>query len=107
MSLSSLKTLLDTTGYPVAYRYFPDDDLTVNPPYITYVFRESDNFAADNIAFDKHGIIEVSLWTGSEKNLTAEAKVEDALDGDDIFYEVEEVYYEDEKMYEMLYTFEI
>lgn len=40
-------------------------------------------------------------------NLSAEQKVEAVLDGHGIFYEKSEVWIESEKLYEVLYQFEI
>lgn len=103
MKLSELKTLLDTTHYPVAYRAFPAPQPL---PCICYLETSSDNFGADNSVYTKISNIAVELYT-KEKDPTAERTVEQVLEGAGIFWQSQETYLDDEKCYEVIYEFQI
>ncbi len=103
MTFKKLKQILDGTGYPVAYRAFTEPQVL---PVICYLETSSDNFGADNIVFQPITNMAVELYTKT-KDLSAEAKVEKALEDAGIFWESQETYLADEKCYEKIYSFQI
>ena len=97
--------ILTACGIPYAYDHFAEGE-SPNPPFICYLVPNSDNFAADGKVYYKINELHIELYT-DYKDLSAEQKLEDALDANDIYYEKSEVWIESEKLYEVLYTFEM
>lgn len=104
MTLTELKSILDATGYPVAYSHFisTDNNPVPNPPFITYLVINSSNMFADNKVYKKIGNIQIELYT-NKKDLQAEKKLEDLLDLNEIPYETEETWIDTEKLFQKIY----
>lgn len=66
----------------------------------------SNNFGADGMVYLKIDEVHIELYTDC-KDLSAEQKTETVLDKYGIFYEKSEVWIESEKLYEVLYKFEM
>lgn len=99
MNLAELKQILDVAGYPVAYSHF---NAPPSPPYICYLVAYSSNFYADNKVLQKISNLQIELYT-FKKDLTAEQKLENVLDDNDIPYESTEVFIESEKLFQKIY----
>ena len=97
--------MLEEAGLPFAYDHFAEGE-SPDPPFICYLTPNSDNFAADGKAYYKINEIHIELYTDC-KDLSAEQKLENVLDAYDIYYEKSETWIESEKLYEVLYTFEM
>ena len=97
--------MLEEAGFPFAYDHFAEGE-SPDPPFICYLTPNSDNFAADGKTYYKINEIHIELYTDC-KDLSAEQKLEDVLDAYDIYYEKSETWIESEKLYEVLYTFEM
>lgn len=97
--------VLEATGIPFAYDHFAEGESPA-PPFICYLIPGSDNFAADGKAYYKINEYHIELYTDF-KDLAVEAKVEEALDRASIFYAKSETWIESEKLYEVLYQFEM
>ena len=54
----------------------------------------------------KISMVHIELYT-DEKSPATEQMLEDVLDAHEIFYEKSEIWIESEKLYEVLYTFEL
>lgn len=104
MTLSELNTILNQTGLPVAYTYFPDDE-QVKPPCITYEVAYSQNFGADNKVYSPFTNVDVFLYQKTKG--AAEAALEDVLDAAEIFWDKTETYLNDEKVYQTIYEVKI
>ena len=103
--MERLITILDSIGIPYAYDHFAEGE-SPEPPFICYLLPASDNFAADGRAYFKIDEVHIELYT-DRKDLSVEGKIEAVLDAHGIFYEKSEVWIESEKLYEVLYTFEM
>ena len=103
MTLASLKTLLETTKYPVAYQFFPEE-VAPDMPFICYAETGSDNFAADGKVFLPVKVVEVQLFT-KYKDTTAEGALETALKS--MYWTKECEYLEDEICHRTIYSIEI
>lgn len=103
MTLSELGSLLETTGYPVAYRSF---STTKTPPFICYLSPYSRNFAADNKVHQKIDHVQIELYTKT-KNTQAETKLENVLDGADLFYDKTETHIDAQEVYQIIYDCEV
>lgn len=103
--MEKLIEIMNKTGLPFAYDHFAEGE-SPNPPFICYLVPNSDNFAADGKVYYKINELHIELYTDC-KDLSAEQKLEDVLDANGIYYEKSEVWIESEKLYEVLYTFEM
>ena len=92
-------------GIPSAYDHFAEGE-SPSPPFITYLLPGSDNFPADGKVYFRITEVHIELYT-DEKNPEVEGVVEAVLDAHGIFYDKTEVWIETEKLYEVLYSFEM
>jgi hypothetical protein len=102
--MQDLIDLLSETGIPFAYDHFAEGE-SPEPPFITFLIPASDNFSADGVVYLKVDVVHIELYT-DEKNPETEAQVEEVLDRHGIFYDKTEVWIEEEKLYEVLWSFE-
>ena len=105
MTIEELAAMLQKMGIPFAYDHFAEGE-SPEPPFICYLLPGSDNFAADGMAYFKISEVRIELYT-DRKDLAVERKVEDVLDGQEVFYDKTEVWIQSEKLYEVLYSFEV
>ena len=80
--MDELLAIMGEIDIPSAYDHFAEGE-AVDPPFITYLLPGSDNFSA------------------------VERKVEAVLDEHGIFYDKTEVWIDTEKLYEVLYSFQM
>lgn len=103
--MDKLLQMLKDTGVPFAYDHFAEGE-AVDPPFLCYLLPGSHNFAADGKVYHKVSIVHLELYT-DEKNPSLEQAVETVLDSGEVFYDKTEVWIGSEKLYEVLYTFEM
>ncbi len=103
--MDKLLEIIKAMGISFAYDHFAEGE-AVDPPFICYLLPESDNFAADGKVYFKANEVHIELYTDT-KDLSVEQKVEAVLDEHGIYYDRSEVWIESEKLYEVLYTFEM
>lgn len=102
--MDELLAILKETGIPYAYDHFAEGE-SPEPPFICYLFPESNNFSADGIAYHKANSTHLELYTDT-KAPDVENTVEGVLDEHGIFYNKSETWIDSEKLYEVLYQFE-
>lgn len=103
--MDELMKLLTAFGLPYAYDHFAEGE-SPNPPFVCYLLPGSDNFSADGRVYFKINEVRMELYT-DYKDLVLEKKLEDMLDAHGIFYGKSETWIESEKLYEVLYSFEM
>lgn len=103
--MDELLVMLNKMGIPFAYDHFAEGE-SPEPPFICYLLPQSDHFSADGKVYYKISGVHIELYTDI-KDLSVEQKVEAVLDTHGIFYEKSEVWIESERLYEVLYTFEM
>ena len=103
--MEELLQMLQEMRIPFAYHHFAEGE-AVNPPFICYLLPGSNNFSADGKVYFKINEVRIELYTDL-KDLAVEQQVEDVLDEHEIFYNKSEVWIESEKLYEVLYSFEM
>ena len=103
--MEELLKMIKEMDIPFAYDHFAEGE-SPDPPFICYLLPETDNFAADGRVYLKVNEVNIELYTDT-KNLTVEQQVEAVLDKYGIFYERSEVWISSEKLYEVMYTFEM
>ena len=105
MTHNTLMEMLEETALPIAYDHFAEGESPA-PPFICFLYPGSDNFAADGRVYLKISEVHVELYI-DEKNPELEATLEAVLDRHGIFYEKTETWIESERLYEVLYYFEM
>ena len=103
--MDRLLSILNDIGVPYAYDHFAEGEAP-DPPFLCYLLPGSDNFSADGKVYLKVSSVNIELYTDS-KDLSVEQKLEAVLDTHGIFYDKTEVWIESEKLYEVLYSFEM
>lgn len=103
--MEELLQILSETQIPFAYHHFAEGE-SPEPPFICYLLPGSNNFSADGKVYYKINEVHIELYTDL-KDLAVEQRLEDVLDEHGIFYNKSETWIESEKLYEVLYTFEM
>ena len=103
--MEELVRIVSGMGIPFAYDHFAEGE-SPDPPFLCYLLPGSNNFSADGKVYYKIGQVNIELYT-DRKDPLLEQKLEDALDAASIFYNKTEVWIDSEKLYEVLYQFEM
>lgn len=105
MTLAELYNVLASTGLPVAYNAFPEDQAPALP-VITYNVAYTENFAASNMVYAKIRHIDIHLYT-AVKDETTEAKLEQALNGANLVWNYTEAFSNEQRAFHLVYEVEI
>ena len=97
--------LLKSLGLPFAYSHFAEGE-SPEPPFLLYLYPESHNYRADNIVWKEINKVYLEVYT-DKKDILVEKKIEKALMEKGIYWEKSETWIETEKLYEVLYSFEL
>lgn len=103
--MDRLVLIIKEMGIPFAYDHFAEGEAP-EPPFICYLLPGSDNFSADGKVYHRISEVRLELYTDF-KDPDTERKVETALDGVGIFYNKTETWIDSEKLYEVLYAFDM
>lgn len=103
--MDKLLALLQAVGVPVAYDHFAEGEAP-EPPFICYLLPGANNFAADGLPYFKVNEVRIELYT-DYKDLSVERLVESVLEQYGIFYDKSETWIESERLYEILYSFDM
>ena len=95
--------IMEEIGLSYAYDHFAEGE-SPDPPFICYLLPTDDNFAADGVVYYRISDVRIELYT-DYKNPIIEEKVTAVLDKYGIFYARNEVWIEDEKLYEVAFEF--
>lgn len=104
MTLEELSIKLKTSGLPLAYRQWPENEAPALP-YLVYYESSADTMSADGIAYYKISHITVELYA-KDKDLAAEGALEAALLGLH-WQKTNEQYLDTEHMMMCSYEFEV
>lgn len=100
-----LLQIISEIDIPSAYDHFAEGE-SPDSPFICYLLPGVNNFSADGKAYFKADQVHLELYTDI-KDPETEKQVEAVLDEHGIFYDRTEVWIESEKLYEVLYYFEM
>mgnify|MGYP003094824098 FL=1 len=103
--METLLSVLNSIGIPYAYDHFAEGE-SPEPPFLCYLLPGSSNFSADGKVYHRISEVRLELYTDF-KDLALEQKVEDVLDAAGIFYNKTETWIDSEKLYEVLYSFDM
>ena len=105
MTIENLVEMLQELKIPFAYDHFAEGE-SPDPPFICYLIPGSNNFAADGRVYFKLNEVRIEMYTDF-KDISLESRVEDVLDRHEIFYNKSETWIQSEKLYEVMYSFEM
>ena len=103
--MDKIINMLEEIGIPFAYSHFAEGE-SPEPPFMCYLLPTSDNFSADGRVYHKLSSVHFEVYT-DKKDRALENRVEDVLDKNNIFYNKSEVWINSEKLYEVIYSFEM
>ena len=103
--MDRLLSILNNIEVPYAYDHFAEGEAP-DPPFLCYLLPGSDNFSADGKVYHKFTEVRLELYTDF-KDPDAEQNVEDVLAVAGFFYNKSETWIDSEKLYEVLYAFEM
>jgi hypothetical protein len=103
--MEELVKIMEEIEIPFAYDHFAEGE-SPEPPFITYLLPDSDNFAADGKVYYRISGVRIELYT-DYKNPSLEQKVTTVLDSHGVFYAQSEVWIEEEKLYEVAFEFDM
>ena len=103
--MDKIINMLEEIGIPFAYSHFAEGE-SPEPPFMCYLLPTSDNFSADGRVYHKLSSVHFEVYT-DKKDRALENRVEDVLDKNNIFYNKSEVWINSEKLYEVIYSFEL
>jgi len=87
-----------------AYTYYQFDvGSAPKPPYLVFYFPSTENFSADNIVYAVKCIMNIEYYS-DKKDFDAEQAIEKFLQDNEIPWEKEQAYLDDENMWETLYN---
>lgn len=92
-------------GLPFAYDHFAEGEAP-EPPFLCYLIPGSHNFCADGTVYLKISEVQIELYS-DKKDVLLEKKVEAVLEQQGFFYDKLETWIESERLYEVLYNFEM
>ena len=103
--MERLISIIKEMGIPYAYDHFAEGEAP-DPPFLCYLLPGSDNFSADGRVYHRISEVRLELYTDF-KDLSSEQQVETALDAAGFFYNKTETWIDSEKLYEVLYSFDM
>lgn len=105
MTLEQFYKMLQGIELPIAYYAFPEGEAP-SLPFLIYFEMNTDNFAADGIAYHEIKRMAVELYI-QRRDLSLEKKIEQTFTENGIFWNKEFTYLDTEKCYEIIYEMEI
>lgn len=103
--MDKLLNMIKEIGLPNAYDHFAEGE-SPNPPFLLYLLPSTNHFSADGKPYYKINEVHLELYT-DYKNLKLEEQIETVLESYGYFYAKSEVWIESEKLYEVLYSFDM
>lgn len=105
MTYKQVAEMVASIGVPYAYYQFPNNT-GIAPPFVCFYFDSSNDFAADNINYQRIRPLSLELYTDN-KDFTLEQTVENVLNQNGLVYSREETYLDSERMYMVTFMTEI
>jgi hypothetical protein len=103
MTYEDVASMIESIGLPFAYYEFKEDvNNPIAPPFICFLYPESDDLMADNINYQQIRPLSIELYTDN-KDFALEATVEATLNQHGLPFTRSETYISDEKMYMVTY----
>ena len=97
---------LQATGFPVAYHHFNVADPPESFPFICWMVDGTDDIKADDLNYVGRTFVRVELYYQTP-NWADQEKLESQLQDLGLTYDKEEVWIEQEQIYQMIYESEL
>jgi hypothetical protein len=104
MTYEEVATMIETVGLPFAYDHFTET--AQEPPFICFIFPESNDVIADNKNYQKIKKLQIELYTDN-KDFALEHRLEGILNSYELPYTDNEAYLDSERMYMHTYNTEV
>lgn len=105
MTYREVASMVSEIGLPYAYYQFPDGTQQ-EPPFVCFLYTNSDDFYADNSNFAAIRPLTIELYTDN-KDFALEGTVESVLSSHGLPYRKTETYIDSERMFQISYAVEI
>lgn len=103
MTLKELKQRCEKSGFKYAYGKFKK---ATEPPHLVAITVGTDNFKADNRVYFKKTPIQLD-YTYINKNENEQYRIEEEILCDIVWRKTDEIYLQDEEIWQVSYYFEI
>lgn len=105
MTYKEVNEIIASMGLPYAYNEFPEGT-EQEPPFICFLFDDSNDFTADNVNYQKIRGLEIELYTDN-KDFALENTIETVLTQNGFVYIKNETYIDGEKMYQITFSTQV
>ncbi len=102
MTYTEVVSILEELDLPIAYDHFAEGEAP-EPPFICYLYPENIPFGADDTVYFQFHELDIEVYTDI-KDPALEKRVEELLTAHDLFFQKNETWIDEEKLYEVLYT---
>lgn len=101
MTYKQISDMIEGFGLPFAYYEFPETQEA--PPFICFLFPDSDDLLADNTNYAKIRPLSIELYTDN-KDFALEQRIEAALNDAGLVFTRSEIYIDSERMFQVTYN---
>lgn len=105
MTYKQVADMIAEIGLPYAYYQFPDGT-SQEPPFVCFLYTDSDDFYADNTNYAFIRPLAIELYTDN-KDFTLEGAVESVLLSHNLPFTKTETYIDSEQMFQIAYRVDI
>lgn len=105
MTLTEVAEMVESIGLPYAYFEFPDDTPR-EPPFICYLYTDSDDMYADDQNYQDIRALVIELYT-KQKDFAQEDAVRQVLNNHNLPFSQASDYISDERVYISTFTTEV
>lgn len=108
MTYEQIDDMIGSMGLPYAYDHFDKNDVNrpAGPPFIAFLYPQNNDFAADDHNYIHVEQLVIELYTDN-KDFDHETAIEDVLNANDLPFDKDCTYLDDEHMYKTTYTTEV
>ena len=108
MTYEQIDDMIGSVGLPYAYDHFDKDDVNRpdGPPFIAFLYPQNNDTVFDDRNYVQIEQLVIELYTDN-KDFDHETAIEDVLNANDLPFEKDSTYLDDEHMYMTTYTTEV
>lgn len=108
MTYEQINDMIGSVGLPCAYDHFDKNDKNrpSGPPFICFLYPDNNDPVFDDRNYVQIESLQIELYTDN-KDFDHETAIEDVLNANDLPFEKDCTWLEDERMYMTTYTTEV
>ena len=108
MTYEQIDDMIGSVGLPYAYDHFDKDDVNrpAGPPFIAFLYPQNNDPVFDDRNYVQIEQLQIELYTDN-KDFDHETAIEDVLNANDMPFDKDCTYLDDEHMYMTTYTTEV